>query len=290
MKFVPFAVNFFLNLSNVFNFSWHDCDTQKKWKTNVMQNLGEAKVFVCLFVFMDDRVSRSINLFLRDNCSKFPTGEMINQKTIFTSDCPLAKVATWRLGGNLIHFFTDFYKFSLCCLFLTSPVYHDGCFWNSLCKLSVKLLVCSLDSLSCWIISPNWTKSGADVFQVYSIFNCDHPRLTLGWRGYLMSLFLLWSLGCFWKLPKIAWHCAFISETLRSKFFGISRYARTSRSHVTTVLPSELECKVHDCVWAWLRPSTICLLVRPCFTVVFLRFSVAFRLLIKASPGTRPFM
>ena len=109
--------------------------------------------------------------------------------------------------------------------FLTSPVYHyTPFFWNSLCKLSVKLLVCSLDSLSCWIISRNWTKSGADVFQVYSIFfSCDHPRLILGWRGYLMSLFFLWSLGCFWKLPKIEWHCAFISETLRSKFFGISR-------------------------------------------------------------------
>ena len=108
--------------------------------------------------------------------------------------------------------------------FLTSPVYHYTCFWNSLCKLSVKLLVCSLDSLSCRIITRNWTKSGADVFQVYSIFfSCDHPRLILGWRGYLMSLFFLWSLGCFWKLHKIAWHCTFISETLRSKFFGISR-------------------------------------------------------------------
>ena len=106
-------------------------------------------------------------------------------------------LSLWRLGGVLIHFFTDVYNFSLCYLFFTSPVYHYTRFWNFLWELSVKLVVCSLDSLSCRIISRNWTQSGADVFQVYSIFfSRDHPRLILGWIGYFMSLFFHWSRGC----------------------------------------------------------------------------------------------
>ena len=89
-------------------------------------------------------------------------------------------LSLWRLGGDLIHFFTDFYNFSFCYLFFTSPVYHYTRFWNLLWELGVKLVMCSFDSLSCRIISRNWTKSGADVFQVYSIFfSRDHPRLII---------------------------------------------------------------------------------------------------------------
>ena len=36
-------------------------------------------------------------------------------------------------------------------------------------------------------------------------------------------------------------------ETLRSRFFGISREPRTSRSHVTSALPSGLQFEVHVC-------------------------------------------
>ena len=169
-----------------------------------------------------------INSFLRDNCRELPTGEICCQSensiyfSLPTCESRHILLSLWRLGGDLIHFFTDFYNFSLCYLFFTSPFYHYTRFWNFLWELDVKLVVCSLDSLSCRIISRNWTKSGADVFQVYSIFfSRDHPRLILGWKGYFMSLFFHWSRGCCWKLPKTAWHCAFISETSRSKFFGI---------------------------------------------------------------------
>ena len=144
-----------------------------------------------------------INSFLRDNCRKFPTGEICSQSensiyfSLPTCESRHILLSLWRLGGVLIHFFTDVYNFSLCYLFFTSPVYHYTRFWNFLWELSVKLVVCSLDSLSCRIISRNWTKSGADVFQVYSIFfSRDHPRLILGWKGYFMSLFFHWSRGC----------------------------------------------------------------------------------------------
>ena len=71
-----------------------------------------------------------LNSFLRDNCRKFPTGEICSQSenNIYFS-LPICEsrhiiLSVWRLGGDLIHFFTDFYNFSLCYLFFTSPVYH----------------------------------------------------------------------------------------------------------------------------------------------------------------------
>ena len=39
----------------------------------------------------------------------------------------------------------------------------------------------------------------------------------------------------------------FTPETLRLRFFGISREPRTSRSHVTRALPSSLRFEVHVC-------------------------------------------
>ena len=175
-----------------------------------------------------------INSFLRDNCRKFPTGEICSQSenniyfSLPTCESRHIILSVWRLGGDLIHFFTDFYNF-LFAIFFSHPLFIIYTrFWNFLWEPGVKLVVCSLDSLSCQepitcrIISRNWTKSGADVFQVCPIFfSRDYPRLILGWKGYFMSLFFHWSRGCCWKLPKTAWHCAFISETLRSKFFGI---------------------------------------------------------------------
>ena len=164
-------------------------------------------------------IQHRINSFLRDNCRKFTTGEICGQSensiyfSLPTCESRHILLSLWRLGGVLVHFFTDVYNFSLCYLFFTSPVYHYTRFWNFLWELSVKLVLCSLDSLSCRIISRNWTKSGADVFQVYSIFfSRDRPRLILGWKGYFMSLFFHWSRGCCKKLPKTAWHCAFISD------------------------------------------------------------------------------
>ena len=164
------------------NFSWDDCNTQEKWKTNALQNLGEG---VCLSVlwtqcrgqqqwrvqgrgpvpllflgqtearraekkFLSDRpppylrawmtdppppylglwIWHWMNSLLRDNCSKFPTGEIGSQSensihfSFPTCESPHMILFLWRLGGKLIHFFTDFYNFSLCSLFLTSPVYH----------------------------------------------------------------------------------------------------------------------------------------------------------------------
>ena len=38
-----------------------------------------------------------------------------------------------------------------------------------------------------------------------------------------------------------------VTETLRSRFFGISREPRTSRSHVTSALPLGLRFEVHVC-------------------------------------------
>ena len=71
-----------------------------------------------------------INSFLRDNCRKFPTGEIFSQSenniyfSLPTCESRHIILSVWRLGGDLIHFFTDFYNFSLCYLFFTSPVYH----------------------------------------------------------------------------------------------------------------------------------------------------------------------
>ena len=71
-----------------------------------------------------------INSFLRDNCRKFPTGEICSQSensiyfSLPTCESRHILLSLWRLGGDLIHFFTDFYNFSLCYLFFTSPVYH----------------------------------------------------------------------------------------------------------------------------------------------------------------------
>ena len=71
-----------------------------------------------------------INSFLRDNCRKFPTGEICGQSenniyfSLPTCESRHIILSVWRLGGDLIHFFTDFYNFSLCYLFFTSPVYH----------------------------------------------------------------------------------------------------------------------------------------------------------------------
>ena len=110
------------------------------------------------------------------NCTKLPKGEIGSQSensiyfSLRTCESRHIILSLWRLGGDLIHFFTDFYNFSFCYLFFTSPVYHYTRFWNLIWELGVKLVVCSLDSLSCRIISRNWSKSGADVFQVYSIF------------------------------------------------------------------------------------------------------------------------
>ena len=52
------------------------------------------------------------------NCTKLPTGE-IGMRTCESSHIILS---LWRLGEDLIHFFTDFYNFSFCYLFFTSPV------------------------------------------------------------------------------------------------------------------------------------------------------------------------
>ena len=71
-----------------------------------------------------------INSYLRDNCRKFTTGEIFSQSenNIYFSlpTCESRHIipSVWRLGGDLIHFFTDFYNVSLCYLFFTSPVYH----------------------------------------------------------------------------------------------------------------------------------------------------------------------
>ena len=138
-------------------------------------------------------IQHRIHSFLRDNCRKSPTGEICSQSenSIYFS------LPTCESRHILLSLFTDFSIFSLCYLFFTSPVYHYTRFWNFLWELSVKLVLCSLDSLSWRIISRNWTKSGADVFQVYSIFFIrDHPRLILGWKGYFMSFFFHWSRGC----------------------------------------------------------------------------------------------
>ena len=42
---LPLSVTLTLNLSNVFSFSWDDCHTKEKWKTNPSKIL--ARVFVC---------------------------------------------------------------------------------------------------------------------------------------------------------------------------------------------------------------------------------------------------
>ena len=39
-----------------------------------------------------------------------------------------------------------------------------------------------------------------------------------------------------------------IVETLRLRFFGISCEPQTTRSHVTSALPSGLQCEVHVCM------------------------------------------
>ena len=71
-----------------------------------------------------------INSLLRDNCTKLPTGEIDSQSEnsiyfiLHTCESRHIILSLWRLGGELIHFFTDFYNFSFCYLFFTSPVYH----------------------------------------------------------------------------------------------------------------------------------------------------------------------
>ena len=58
----------------------------------------------------------------------------------------------------------------------------------------------------------------------------------------------------------------FTPETLRLRFFGISREPRTSRSHVTRALPSSLRFEVHVCTaeprsrGKWLTARFLCTL------------------------------
>ena len=58
-----------------------------------------------------------INSFLRDNCRKFPAGEICSQSensiyfSLPTCESRHILLSLWRLGGDLIHFFTDFYNF-----------------------------------------------------------------------------------------------------------------------------------------------------------------------------------
>ena len=82
-----------VSVSNVFNFSCDDCNTQEKFKKKAMQNLGEGvRLFVCFFLM--DWLPRSINTLLRDHCGKIPKEkDIVNQKTVFTSAYPLAKAA-----------------------------------------------------------------------------------------------------------------------------------------------------------------------------------------------------
>ena len=69
-----------------------------------------------------------INSLLRDNCTKLPTGEIGSQSensiyfSLRTCESSHIILSLWRLGEDLIHFFTDFYNFSFCYLFFTSPV------------------------------------------------------------------------------------------------------------------------------------------------------------------------
>ena len=160
-----------------------------------------------------------INSLLGDNRTKLPTGEIGSQseKQYLPQLAHLRKppynTVSLETRRRLYSFLYRFLQFFILLSFFTSPVYHYTRFWNLLWELSVKLEVCSLESLSCRIISRNRTKSGDDVFQVYSIFfSRDHPRLII----FFIS----------WMLLKIALNCMtlrFTSETLRSKFFGISR-------------------------------------------------------------------
>ena len=100
-------------------------------------------------------------VIMRDNCTKLPAGEIgIYSENSFyfslrTCESRHIILSLWRLGGDLIHFFTDFYNFSFCYLFFTSPVYHYTRFWNLRWELGVKLVMCSLDSLSWRIVSRN---------------------------------------------------------------------------------------------------------------------------------------
>ena len=62
------------------------------------------------------------------NCTKLPTGEIGSQSensiyfSLRTCESSHIILSLWRLGEDLIHFFTDFYNFSFCYLFFTSPV------------------------------------------------------------------------------------------------------------------------------------------------------------------------
>ena len=62
------------------------------------------------------------------NCTKLPTGEIGSQSensiyfSLRTCESSHIILSLWRLGEDLIHFFTDFYNFSFCYLFFTSLV------------------------------------------------------------------------------------------------------------------------------------------------------------------------
>ena len=82
-----------------------------------------------------DWIRHWINSLLRDNCTKLATGEIGSQSensiyfSLRTCESRHIILSLWRLGGELMHFFTDFYNFSFCYLFFTSPVYHYTRFW-----------------------------------------------------------------------------------------------------------------------------------------------------------------